>query len=244
MRFYVAAASAPFGTAFRHLLKVGFALGTVLAVMLVVQLVFLNGVWRWCAANLPVVTVGNGEAIAAVPQPKVIECAVNAKESFAVIIDTTGVTEGIDPKYAGGVLVKRKSIVFRDGETVLSLDYPARFSLTADRAYFERRHVRRAWIALLAAGVYPAVLGALFVQSAAAAALGTLVSRLRGAGYAFGAVLRMSFYAAALAVCFLFAVLLVGVRLNPFALIALYLFVHIAFLIGAVLSAGGGARAA
>jgi hypothetical protein len=244
MRFYGEVAALPFWSAFRHLLKVVAALGVVLAVMLVVQLVFLNGVWRWCMDNLPVIAIRNGVASAEVPQPKVIERAVNAKESFAVIIDTTGATAGIDPKYTGGVLVKKKGIVIRVGETVFSRDYLDRASFTVDRAYFRRLIVRPPWIALIAAGIFPGVLAALFIQSAAAAALGTLVSRIRGAGCPFRAVLQMSFYAATLAVCFLFAVVLVGVRLSPLSLLALYAFVHVAFLVGAVFSAGGSARAA
>ncbi len=54
----------------------------------------------------------------------------------------------------------------------------------------------------------------------------------------------MSFYAAALAVCFILAILLVGVRLDPRVLLGVYAFVHVAFLVAAVVSAEGGARAA
>jgi len=130
-----------------------------------------------------VITIRNGVASAEVPQPKVFDRVVDAKESFVVIIDTTGATAGIDPKYTGGVLVKKKGIVIRVGETVFSRDYLDRASFTVDRDYFRRLIVRPPWIALIATGIFPGVLAALFIQSAAAAALGTLVSRIRGAGW-------------------------------------------------------------
>lgn len=244
LRFYGVVAALPFRVALLHLLKVSLALGSMLAVMLVVQLLFLNGVWRWCADNLPVIRVEHGTARAEVIQPKVIEYRASDRESFVVIIDTTGATDGVDAKYRAGVLVKKKGIVFRVGETVFSRDYFTDASFTIDRAYFEGLAVRRRWIALLAAGMYPAVLAALFLQSAAVAGAGALVSRARGAGYPYRAVLQMSFYAVTLAVCFALAVLLVGVRLDPRVLLALYAFVHVAFLVSAVFSAGGGARGA
>ncbi len=244
MRFYGTAAALPFRSAFLHLVKVSLAIGSMLAVMLAAQLFFLNNVWRWCADNLPAVTVLNGTASAEVAQPMVIEHRSGAGEPFAVIIDTTGATEGVDLKYRAGVLVKKRGVVFRVGETVFSRDYLADASFTIDRRYFESLVVRRRWIALLAAGVYPAALAALFLQSAAAAAVGVFASRLRGAGLPFRAVLQMSFYAAALAVCFILAILLVGVRLDPRVLLGVYAFVHVAFLVAAVVSAEGGARAA
>ncbi len=108
MRFYGTAAALPFRSAFLHLVKVSLAIGSMLAVMLAAQLFFLNNVWRWCADNLPAVTVLNGTASAEVAQPMVIEHRSGAGEPFAVIIDTTGATEGVDLKYRAGVLVKKR----------------------------------------------------------------------------------------------------------------------------------------
>ncbi len=244
MRFYGEAAARPFGAALRHLAKVALLLGAVLAAVIVVGLMSFNHAVAWCMDNLPVITVKNGEASADVPQPKVIEFTTGSKEKFAVVIDTTGATPGIGPAYANGVLVKRRGLTVKGGGRVFSIAFDSRASVTADRAYFKRLLVRPAWIALAAAGIFPVTLAALFLQSAAAAVLALLVSRLRGAARGFRPTLQMSFYAAALAVCFLLAVLLAGVRLHPVFLLALYAFVHAAFLIGAVLSAGGGGHGA
>lgn len=243
MRFYAEVAALPFGAAFRHLAKVAAILGVFLSVTLVAALLAFNHAMAWCMDNLPVITVRNGEASADVPQPRVIECGTGARESFAVIIDTTGAVTAIDPRHANGVLIGKRGLLIKGGDRVYSVDFLDRSSFTVDRAYFSRLVIRPAWIALVAIAVFPGVLAALFAQSAAAAALAVAASRLRGAGCAFLPALQMSFYAAALAVCFLLAVVLVGIRLNPVFLLALYAFVHAAFLIGAVLSAGGGAHA-
>lgn len=244
MRFYGEAAALPFGAAFRHLAKVAAVLGVFLAVTLVSAMIAFNHVMAWCGENLPVITIRNGEASADVPQPKVIECGAGGKESFAVIIDTTGAVTAIDPRHPNGVLIGKRGLIIKGGDRVYPVSFLDRSSFTLDRAYFTGLIIRPAWIALAGVAVFPGALAVLFVQSAAAAALAVAVSRLRGPGCAFLPALQMSFYAAALAVCFLLAVVLVGIRLHPVFFLAMYAFVHAAFLIGAVLSAGGGADAA
>ncbi|MCX6338795.1 MAG: DUF1189 family protein [Candidatus Aureabacteria bacterium] len=244
LRFYQEVAALPFGAAFRHLLTVAGFFGTVLAVIAVVQLIFLNNLLLWCRDNLPPVTILDGEARAEVAQPHLVERRVGDKANFAVIIDTTGKTDRVDPRYSGGVLIKRRAIVFKLGETSIERNFGEMRNLSIDRNYFSGLTVGYTKMAFYIAGLYGALVLVLFAQSAAAALIGKVVALLRGSRRSFRAILQMSIYALALAVCVLFFVLFMGIGLQPRCVLALYVFIHLAFLIGAVLTSGGDEIAA
>jgi hypothetical protein len=244
LRFYQEVAALPFGAAFRHLLTVAGFFGTILAVIAVVQLIFLNHFWLWCRDNLPPMTIRDGEAHAEVAQPHLVERRIGDKANFAVIIDTTGKTERVDPRYSGGVLIKRRAIVFKLGETSIERDFGGVRNLSIDRNYFSGLMFGYKRIALYVAGLYGALVLVLFSQAAAAALIGKVVSLLRGSRRSFRAILQMSFYALSLAVCVLFLVLFVGIGLHLKYTLALYVFIHLAFLICAVLTSGGDEIAA
>ncbi|MEJ2744864.1 MAG: hypothetical protein P8123_04135, partial [bacterium] len=84
----------------------------------------------------------------------------------------------------------------------------------------------------------------LFAQSAVAALIGKGVALLRGSRRSFMSILRMSLYALSLAVCVLFLALFLGIGLQAQYVLMLYVFIHFAFLIGAVLTSGGDESAA
>ena len=244
LRFYQEVGALPFGAACRHFLTVAGVFGAILAVMAVVELIFMNNLWLWCRDNLPPVTIRNGEARAEVAQPYLIERKIGGKAHFAVIIDTTGKTERVDPRYSGGVLIKRRAIVFTLGETSIERDFAGVKNLSIDKNYFSGLINGYGRIALYVAGLYGALVLVLFVQSAAAALIGKIVALLRGSRRSFRAILQMSFYALSLAVCVLFFVLFLGLGLHLRYVLGLYVFVHLAFLIGAVLTSGGDEIAA
>lgn len=244
LRFYQEVAALPFGVACRHLLTAVGVFGTVLAVLAVVQLIFLNNLLFWCRDNLPPVTIRDGEAHAEVAQPHLIERRIGDRANFAVIIDTTGKTERMDPRYSGGALIKRSAIVFTLGEISIERDLGGVKNLVIDRNYFSGLMYGYMRIALYVAGIYGALALVLFAQAAAATLMGKVVSLLRGSRRSFRAILQMSIYALVLAVCVLFFVLFMGIGLRPQYVLALYVFIHLAFLIGAVLTSGGDESAA
>lgn len=234
----------PFGVVCRHFLMVTGFFGTILAILAVVQFIFMNDLWLWCRDNLPPVTIRDGEAHAEVAQPYLIERKMGDKANFAVLIDTTGKTEGIDPRYSGGVLVARKAVTFKLGDMSIKRDLAEVKNLSIDKNYFSGLIVSRGRIALYAAGIYGALVVLLFIQSAVAALIGKVVASIRGSRRSFMAILRMSLYALSLAVCVLFFVLFLGLGLQVRYVLALYTFIHLAFLIGAVLTSGGDESAA
>lgn len=244
LRFYQEVAALPFGVACRHFLIVTGFFGTILAVLAVAQLVFMNNLWLWCRDNLPPVTISNGEARAEVAQPYLMERKMGDKANLAVIIDTTGKTETVDPRYNGGVLIARKAVMFKLGDMSIKRDLAGIKNLSIDKNYFSSLIVGYGRMALYVAGIYGALLLLLFAQSAVAALIGKAVALLRGSRRSFMAVLRMSLYALSLAVCVLFFVLFLGVGLQVRYVLALYVFIHFAFLIGAVLTSGGDESAA
>ncbi len=237
--FYRRVARLPFGLAFRHLLKISLLFGTVLATIAIFQIVFLNGVLVWCRDNLPVITVHNGEASADVKQPYVITRKVDDKEGITVIIDTTGKTGEIGDEYKNAVLIKREGLIFKLGDRSIKQDFAGAKELTIDKEYFDSRIVSYRRLALYTLLIYVALLLTLFVQSAAVAIIGQAMALIRGLRYTFSEVLRMSFYSASVAVCFLLFILLAGIRLQPFYIFAIYAFIHISFLVGAIFSTGG-----
>lgn len=239
LKFYQEVARLPLRNAFRHLLKVVALFGTIGAIVLVSQIIFLNQVWRWCGDNLPVIVIRNGEATAEVAQPYRVERKLAGRELCAVVIDTTGQVARLDPKYRLGILVKKRSLVVTMGEGSVQWSFAGVRDLTIDRDYFVRRRVSAGWCVLYVAGLYAVFLALLTAQSAAVALLGQGVSAFRGSGCTFPAVLKMSFYAVSLSVCALFIILVLGIRLMPFYLVAIYLLIHVAFLMGAMLARGG-----
>jgi hypothetical protein len=244
LRFYGEVARMPFGTAFRHLLKVAVVAGTIVSLVIVLGTLFLNDIWRWCREALPVVTIRDGEASAAVAQPHCIERPVAAQEKIAVILDTTGAVQQVDQKYIIGALIQRRGIVVKMGEAVLSWSYSANRAFTIDRAFFDRLIVGYAKLILLVSGVYGGLFALLFAQSAAVACIGEAVVRIRGLDYSYREVLQMSFYALALAVCFLLFLMLFGIWLRPSYSLGVYAFIHVVFLLAAILTPGGDERAA
>ncbi len=241
LSFYQEVGELPFRAACRHFLTVAGAFSAILAAMAAVELVFMNNLSLWCRDNLPPVTIRNGEARAEVAQPHLIERKFGGGALFAVIIDTTGKTERVDPRYIGGILIKRRSIVFTLGETSIERTLAGVENL---RSYFNGlvRGYRR--IALYVSGFYGALMLALFLQSVAGALLGKIAALLRGSPLSFRAIMQMSFYALSVAMCMLFLVLFLGLGLHLRYLLGLYVFVHLAFLIGAVLTSGGDESAA
>jgi hypothetical protein len=112
-------------------------------------------------------------------------------------------------------------------------------NLSIDKTYFNDRVVGYGKIALYVVGIYGALLVLLFAQAAVAAFIGRGVALLRRSRCSFMAILRMSLYSLSLAVCVLFLVLFLGIGLQVQYLLALYVFIHFAFLLGAVLTSGG-----
>ena len=244
LRFYQEVAALPFGVVCRHFLMVAVIFGTILAVLVAVQLVFMNNLWLWCRDNLPPVTIKDGEAHAEVTQPYLIERKMGDKANFAVVIDTTGKTEGVDPRYNGGVRIARRAVTFKLGDMSIKRDLAEVKNLSIDKNYFNGLIVGYWRIAIYVGGIYGALVVLLFVQSAVAALIGKVVALLRGSRRSFMAILRMSLYALSLAVCVLFFVLFLGLGLRVLYVLALYVFIHLAFLIGAVLTSGGDESAA
>jgi hypothetical protein len=242
--FYQEVAALPFGVVCRHFLMVTGFFGTVLAVLAVVQFVFMNNLWLWCRDNLPPVTIRDGEAHAEVAQPYLIERKMGDKANFAVVIDTTGKTESVDPRYNAGVLIARKAVTFKLGDRSLERDLSGVKNLSVDKDYFNDRVVGYGRIALYVAGIYGALIILLFAQAAFAALIGKVAALLRGSRRSFMAIFRMSLYALSLAVCVLFLVLFLGIGLQVRYVFALYVFIHFVFLIGAALTSGGDESAA
>jgi hypothetical protein len=238
-RFYRYVATLPFGIAFRHLLKISLLFATVLAAIMILQVIFFNGVLTWCRDNLPVVNIRDGEASAEVEQPYSIERKVDDKVVFVVIIDTTGHTQQIDQGQRSGVLVKKNGVVFKLSDRTIEQEFPQGEEVTIDKAYFNKLIVGRMRLALYTAAIYGIVLVLLSAQSAAIALIGQALAVIRGLRYTFLQVLKISFYSIALAVCFLLIVVLAGIRLEPVYILAIYAFIHITFLVGAILSSGG-----
>jgi len=238
LRFYQEVAQRPFLVAFRHILKIAGIFGTISAVVMLSLLIFLNGIYRWCGGNLPTIVIQNGVAHAEVLQPYRVEGTAGGKERFTVAIDTTGKMERPDPNYRIGVLVKRTGFVFAMGDNIMEWSFTGLQDLTIDKNYFERSIIRYRSMSLYVAGLYAAILLLLIAQSSAAAALGKGVGVLCGCRLSFIAILKMSSYAIALSVCALFFVVLAGVRLQPFYILAIYILTHLAFLFGAILVTG------
>ncbi|MDD5557620.1 MAG: DUF1189 family protein [bacterium] len=242
--FYAEVALRPFGPAFRYLLKVTAVCGTVAALVVCLNVYFLNGLWRWCRDNLPVVTVRDGEASAEVAQPFLVERTIGDGEKGAIIIDTTGGTERVGAEYAAGALVARTGVVVKLGDAVLSWSYARKRDFVMDAAFFDGLIVRRRMLALFAAGTYAALLFGLLLQSAAGALLGEGIALLRGAAYSYRQVFQMSIYAAALSLFALFLLLIFGIWLRPLVAVAACASIHLSFLVAALFAAGREERAA
>ena len=237
-RFYRSVAGLPFGSAFMHLVKIAIGMGTVLSVLLVIEMLTVNPLLVWFRDNIPPIRIRNGVASTDVEQPFVAERRRNGRIAFAVIIDTTGKTPRVPDKYANALLLQKKGLTLKVGDKSFHQEFSAIEEAVIDREYFDRLILTPGRLLLYIAAAYGGTLALLFAQSACVAAVGTAVSIVSGAGYSFGAVMRMSFYALSLAVCFLVLALMLGLRMRPAYLFGIYLFIHVAFLSGGVLVGG------
>lgn len=244
LHFYAEVARMPFGPAFAHLLRVSLAAGTVFSLLMILNVYFLNGFMRWCQENMPVVEVRGGEASSDVPQPYIIERTAGSGEKAAVIIDTTGAVARVGGEYMIGALIRKDGITVKARDAELSWSYPKGAAFTIDRRFFGRFIISAWMIPLIAGSIYMAVLLILFAQAAAVALLGEGVAALRGIRYSYREVLQMSFYAVSLAMCVMLILTFLGIVLSPGYSIAVYAFIHLTFLVAAVMTAEGDERAA
>ncbi|MCX6356902.1 MAG: DUF1189 family protein [Candidatus Aureabacteria bacterium] len=230
--------------AVRHLGKLIIGIGTVGAVVMVSQVLFLNGVWRWAMDALPEIIIRDGEASSAVPQPRVVERTLAGRSAWAVVIDTTGKTQRLDEKYSAGVLVRREGLTVNAAGRSIDLSFTRIRDLTIDRAFFQSRILGYPRLALYVLGLYAALSALLSAQALCGGLVGYLLARLRRVSRGFAEVLKMSIYALVLSFCFVCLVFIAGVGLGPSYLLILYVGVHLAFLSAAVLSWKGEAHGA
>lgn len=242
-RFYSYVAKQPFGAAIRHFLKMTVLVGTICSILMVTQMIFMNRFLTWCRDNLPEITISEGNAAADVPQPYVAQRDEAGRIEFTVVIDTTGETTQLDEDYVNGILVRKNGVVFRFGKRTMEHVFPETLNVTIDRAYYESIIFTPLRIAGYVAAVY-LILGVVwFLQSLFITSLTYTVAMWRRAGCLYRMALNISLYALTPAVCFLMAIVLLGVGLHPLYACALYLIIHVAFAIGAVISYGASRHA-
>lgn len=63
---------------------------------------------RWWERNLPDMRIANGQVTSSATQPYVREF-----DDFVFVLDTTGATGDLDPKYRNGILVKKQEVIIR-----------------------------------------------------------------------------------------------------------------------------------
>jgi len=193
----------------------------------------------WVKAHVPEIHIAKGTASSPVAQPYVFE-----EKGVGFVLDTTGATTDLDPKYPRGVLLTKTELVYRRSAIETRRYALAQLpDMVINEATIGRAlDLAKSWLWLaIAVGVFLWLWMAKLLQVLCWSLLGLLVNALGKRSLRYGALWNIGILALTVPMAFDVVLVLTGARIPAQGLLSLAL--YLGYLVWGILSQPSSAEA-